>query len=103
METRSAEDIELATQKLLQDLKAVIRDGEELLKAGARNLGEKSVAARASLSSALERAKETQRKLQARAASHAKATDRVVRDYPYHSLGVALGIGLLLGILAGRR
>ena len=36
METRSAEEIEDATERLLQDLKAVMNDGEELLKAGAR-------------------------------------------------------------------
>jgi ElaB/YqjD/DUF883 family membrane-anchored ribosome-binding protein len=103
METQSAENIEAVTERLVQDLKAVVRDGEELLRAGARDLSERSVAARARLTSALESAKATQRKLQAQAVSQARAADRVVRDYPYHALGVAVGIGLLFGILAGRR
>src|SRR5215468_7656780 len=102
METRSAEEIESSTEKLLTDLKAVVRDGEELLKAGARDLSERGIAAKERLAAALEVAKETQRKLQMRAASHAKATDRMVREYPYHSVGVAFGVGMLLGIFANR-
>jgi ElaB/YqjD/DUF883 family membrane-anchored ribosome-binding protein len=103
METRSADEIEAITERLVEDLKAVVRDGEDLLKAGARDLTERGMAARDRLSAALESAKETQRKLQAQAAAQVKAADRMVRDYPYHSLGVALGIGLLIGLLAGRR
>ena len=103
METRSAGDIEASTEKLLQDLKAVIHDGEELLRAGARDLGERGVAARERLAAALEIAKDTQRRLQQRAASTARATDRMVREYPYHSVGVAFGLGMLLGFVACRR
>lgn len=32
----------------------------------------------------------------------AKYTDQTIRDYPYYSLGVAVGVGLLLGVLLGR-
>jgi ElaB/YqjD/DUF883 family membrane-anchored ribosome-binding protein len=103
MQTKSAEDIEASTEKLLQDLKAVVRDGEALLKAGARDLGERGAAARERLAAALDVAKDTQRRLQERAVSSAKATDRMIREYPYQSVGVAFGIGMLLGILATRR
>jgi ElaB/YqjD/DUF883 family membrane-anchored ribosome-binding protein len=103
MQTRSAEDIEASTERLLQDLKAVVRDGEALLKAGARDLGERGAAARERLAAALEIAKDTQRRLQERAVSSAKATDRMIREHPYQSVGVAFSIGMLLGILATRR
>ena len=33
----------------------------------------------------------------------AKAADRVIRDHPYHTIGLAFGVGLLIGILARRR
>jgi ElaB/YqjD/DUF883 family membrane-anchored ribosome-binding protein len=33
----------------------------------------------------------------------AKVADRVVRDYPYETIGIALGLGLLIGILARRK
>jgi len=103
METRSAEDIEASTEKLLQDLKAVIRDGEELLRAGARDLGDRGLAARERLSAALEIAKDTQRRLQDRAIAGARATDQLVRENPYQSAGIAFGVGVLLGIIASRR
>lgn len=103
METKSAQDIEASTEKLLQDLKAVIKDGEQLLRAGAREMGERGSAARERLNAALEVAKDTQRRLQEGALSTAKATNLVIREHPYESLGVAFGIGVLLGILATRR
>jgi ElaB/YqjD/DUF883 family membrane-anchored ribosome-binding protein len=103
MQSSSGEDIAASTEKLLQDLKAVIRDSEELLRAGARDLSERGLAAREKLAAALEVAKDTQRKLQAQVVSGAKATDRMIREHPYQSVGVVFGIGMLLGILANRR
>jgi ElaB/YqjD/DUF883 family membrane-anchored ribosome-binding protein len=103
METRTASEIEASTEKLLNDLSAVVRDGEELLKAGAQDLSEKGIAARQRLMAALEVAKETQVKLQERAIEGAKAADKVIREYPYQSVGAAFGIGMLLGVLVNRR
>jgi ElaB/YqjD/DUF883 family membrane-anchored ribosome-binding protein len=59
--------------------------------------------AREKLTSALEAAKETHRRMQRRAADGVKATDRVIRDHPYESMGVAFGVGLLIGVIACRR
>ncbi len=103
METRSAEEIEQSTEKLLQDLKAVVHDGEELLKAGAQDLSERGMAARERLAAALEVAKETRRKLEERAVASARATDRIVREYPYQSIGAAFGVGMLMGVLFNRK
>jgi ElaB/YqjD/DUF883 family membrane-anchored ribosome-binding protein len=38
-----------------------------------------------------------------RAVEKAKAADRVIRDHPYQTIGLAFGVGLLIGVLAGRR
>ncbi len=103
METRSASDIESSTRKLLEDLREVVRDGEELLKAGAEDLSERGAAAREKLAAALEVARQTQRRLQEGMVAGARATDRLIRDYPYHSIGIAFGLGLLIGVLAARR
>jgi len=103
METRSTSDIEDSTEKLLNDLKAVVNDGEQLLRAGAHELSERGMAARERLAEALEAAKETQRKLQERAVAGAKATDKLIRENPYQSIGVAFGIGMLIGVLINRR
>ncbi len=103
METRSAQDIAESTEKLLNDLKAVVEDGEQLLKAGAHELSEKGQAAREKLAAALEVARETRRKLQDQAVAGAKATDRLIREHPYQSIGIAFGIGMLIGILVNRK
>lgn len=37
------------------------------------------------------------------AVERAKAADRVIRDNPYQTLGVAFGLGLLIGYLVRRK
>jgi ElaB/YqjD/DUF883 family membrane-anchored ribosome-binding protein len=37
-----------------------------------------------------------------KAAERARAADKVVRDHPYQTIGIALGVGVLLGIFARR-
>ena len=103
MDSRSAEQIGESTEKLLQDLKAVVRDGEELLKAGAKDLGEKGMAARDRLAAALQTARETGRKLEEQAVMGVKAAERLIRQHPYESIGIAFGIGMVIGVLVNRR
>ncbi len=103
METRSPQEIEQSTERLLQDLKAVVHDGEELLRAGAQELGERGLAAREKLAAGLEAAKETCRRIEERAVAGAQATDRLIRGYPYQSIGIAFAVGLLIGVLANRK
>jgi len=103
MQTRSAEEIEETTERLLQDLRAIVQDGEELLKAGAHELSERGMAARERLSAAIEVARETHRKLEERARAGIEATNEFVHEYPYQSIGIAFGVGMLLGILVNRR
>ena len=103
METRSAQEIQRSTEKLLNNLNTVVQDGEELLRSGAAALGERGEAAREKLAAALEAAKETRRRLEERALAGAQKADRLVRDYPYQSIGIAFGVGLLIGVLANRK
>ncbi len=103
MDSRSTEQIEESTEKLLQDLKAVVRDGEELLKAGAKDLGERGMAARERLAAALQTARETGRKLEEQAVAGVKAAERLIRQHPYESIGIAFGVGLVIGVLVNRR
>ena len=92
-----------ANQRLSSDLKLVMRDAEDLLKATAGEAGEKIKEVRGRLSTALQSAKVNCEKLQDKTVEAAKATDQVIREHPYESLGVAFGVGLLLGVLVGRR
>lgn len=90
------------TDKLMRDLKVVAQDAEALIKATGGDLSEKAKEARARLSQAVASAKETVLELQTKAAEKAKVADQVVREHPYETLGVAFGVGLLLGVLFGR-
>lgn len=103
METRSASEIEQSTEKLLRDLKEVVRDGERLLQAGAEDLSERGTAAKEKLAAALEIAKETQRRLQERLRVGAQTTDAFIREHPYQSVSIALGAGLLVGLFISRK
>lgn len=89
-------------QRLTGDLKSAMSDAEELIKATAGSVGDKASEVRTRLASALESAKVTCQRLEEKTLAAAKATDRVIRDHPYESLGVAFGVGLLIGVLVMR-
>lgn len=92
-----------ANQRLMKDLRLVMRDAEDLLKATAGEANEKVKEVRARLKAALESARGTCEDLQDRTVEAAKATDAVIREHPYESIGVAFGAGVLIGVLVGRR
>ena len=98
---------QMMRERLLADLRTLAHDSEELLKATAGDVSEKAKEARSRLNSALERTKATVDELQSQAIAGAKAAakkaDAVIREHPYESLGVAFGVGLIVGVLVGRR
>ncbi len=57
---------------------------------------------RAKLDEAIEKAKGACQRLEEKTVAAAKTADKVVRTYPYPAMGMALGIGLLVGVLAMR-
>ena len=93
--------------KLVGDLNAVIQDSEDLLKATASQAGESTTALRERARLRLDRAKHSLQDLQHTAVEKAKAAghkaDDYAHDHPWQSVGIAAGIGLLLGILISRR
>ena len=96
-----------AREQLLSDLRAVVADSEELLKATAGDLDERAAAARArvqdSLKAARERLAEMDDEVMARIQDAAKATDRYVHEHPWGAVGIAAAAGLLVGVLVSRR
>lgn len=96
----TAED---ASDRVVKDLKLIIRDAEALLKATAGQADDKVVEVRNRLNLALESARETCDQLQERTIEAAKTADRVIRDHPYESIGVAFGVGLLFGLFVSRK
>jgi ElaB/YqjD/DUF883 family membrane-anchored ribosome-binding protein len=61
-------------ERFLEDIKAVVRDGQELLKIGMGRLTE-------------------------RARSGAESTVRLAKSNPYKTAGIAFGLGILAGLL----
>jgi ElaB/YqjD/DUF883 family membrane-anchored ribosome-binding protein len=100
-------DKAVSRDKLVQDLKIVISDAEELLRATASTAGEKVVAARVKVQDSLDRAKvklaEVEDVIIDRGKQAARATDEYVRDNPWRAVGIAAGIGVVIGMLISRR
>jgi ElaB/YqjD/DUF883 family membrane-anchored ribosome-binding protein len=98
---------EVTTEKLMQDLRAVVEDAEALLKATAGQAGEKVAEARARAEDSLRQAKmrlqEARLEVEARARATAAAADEYVHEKPWQVIGVAAGVAFLIGYLIGRR
>jgi len=58
---------------------------------------------RTRLTASIDKAKEMCTRLQEQTLVASKATDKVVRENPYQAVGIAFGVGLLIGLLAARR
>ena len=98
---------DVTKDKLISDVKLVIADSEELLRATAGQAGDKMAEARAKIQDHLNNAKASLAEAQAAVVERAKAvghaTDDYVHDNPWRSVGVAAGIGFIVGLLIGRR
>lgn len=93
--------------RLVQDMRTVISDAEDLLRATANQAGEKIAVARERIQDSLHQAKvklaEAEAMVTERARQAARYTDDYVHENPWRAIGVAAGIGLLLGLLISRR
>ena len=101
-------EVEKVTRgKLVEDLKAVVADAEELLKATASQPGERIAAARAKAEESLKAVKvrlaEEEVAVMAKAKAAAKTTEDYVRANPWKAVGIAAAIGFVLRILVARR
>jgi len=102
-----AEAEQITKGKLMEDLRAVVADAEELLKATADQTGERIAAARgkaeASVKAAKARLDEQDAALRAKTKAVAKCTEDYVRDNPWKAIGIAAAAGFVLRILLTRR
>jgi ElaB/YqjD/DUF883 family membrane-anchored ribosome-binding protein len=91
------------TERILTDLKRVVRDSEELLHDSRGALDEQAEELRQRLAHTVAMAKEACGRLQEKTKEVAKATDATIREHPYQSMGIALGVGVLIGVLIARK
>lgn len=94
-------------EKLMTDLKLVISDAEELMKLTAGEVGGKASEMRMRMQERLDKAKVDLAHLQETAVARAKDASRVadnyVHDNPWTAIGIAAGVGVVLGMLISRR
>lgn len=98
---------EVTTDQLVADLKTVMHDAEALLKATSTQTGERIQEARARAEQSLQQARtrlgELEQEAMRRAQEMTDATEGYMRENPWQSVGIAAGVGLLIGLLLSRR
>lgn len=98
---------EVTNEQLREHFKDALSDAEALVKAtadlGGDTLGEARNRARESVRIAKARLAEAQDVVVQKARGAANATDAYVRDSPWEAIGVAAGVGVLVGVLLARR
>ena len=89
--------------KLLADVKTLMTDADDIVKAMASSTGEKASEMadklRAKLRSAKEKMGDAQAIIADKTKAAALATDDYVHNNPWQAVGVAAGVGFLLGML----
>ena len=97
----------MTTEALRKDLANVMRDAEALMKASAGHGGEKVDEARTRILESLESAKrrllEVERSAVRQGEEAVAATEKYMKTNPWQSVGIAAGVGLILGVLLARR
>ena len=103
----STEPADVTKEQLIHDFKVVVADAEALLKATAGEGGEALAAARSRAGESIAAAKakmgEAEAALVAKTKAAAKATDEYVHVHPWQAIGVAAALGIVIGVLIGRR
>ncbi len=97
----------ISAGQLIDDLTAVIRDAESLLRATAAQTGDKVEEIRTRAEESVRQAKERLAGIEEETLQHARVlageAEEYVRGNPWQAVGIAAGIGLVLGLLMTRR
>ena len=98
---------QVPANQLIDDLTAVIRDAESLLRATAAQTGDKVQEIRSRAEETVRNAKAGLAGLEEQAIERARVlagdADEYVRGNPWQAVAIAAGAGLLIGLLMSRR
>lgn len=96
----------LGKQKIVEDIKVLLNDSEELLRLSASLPGEGVDALRTRLREHVDSARvaleDAQASVQSRYRAGVDCTEKYVKDNPWQSIGIAAGVGFLLSLLVSR-
>lgn len=100
----------MATRKIAEskrslgnDYHRLLKDTETLLESLKGELDDKTTKAKEKLEKSLDEFKDAAGEVEDKVMDKVRRTDELVRDYPYQSAGIALGLGLLLGAVLRHR
>ena len=97
---------EAAKEKLVTDLKTLVNDADELFRATATQAGEKITVARQKVEQSLIEGKKAladpEKVVVKKSKECAEIADDYVRENPWSAIGIAAGVGLVLGLLIRR-
>ena len=97
-------DSAITADALLNDLRTLVAEAEKLLAEPADGTGEDvGPAMRARFDAAQERFTDLYSSARKQVIAGGKYADKAIRENPYPSLAIAAGVGLLVGVLIGRR
>jgi len=104
---KTSQDTLAGKEKLIADLQRVIADAEELMQATAHQTEGKVVELREHINDNLRQARhklaDAEDAIKEKTREMARATDDYVHEHPWPSMGAAAGVGLVIGLLIGRR
>jgi ElaB/YqjD/DUF883 family membrane-anchored ribosome-binding protein len=101
---KTAKDTSHTPKELLAELQALVTEAETMM---ADNLSDHASDAidnlRERFGAAQERFADMYDRTKKKVVAGAKYTDATIRENPYQSIAIAMGVGVILGILVGRR
>lgn len=105
--SKAAQSIADTQERLVSAIRSEISDAEDVLSATADQAGEKISRLRERIQTRLREAKlqlaEAEAVLVAKSKAAARATDDYVHESPWTSIGIAAGVGVLIGLVLNRR
>lgn len=94
-------------QQLVSDMKSVISDAEDMLQATVDQAGDKVATLRARIQERLHGARlrlaDAETALREKTRAAAQATDNYVHESPWTAVGIAAGVGFVVGLVLARR
>ncbi|ACD15550.1 DUF883 family protein [Paraburkholderia phytofirmans] len=104
--TDTTQQLALGGQKIVEDLRVLLKDSEEMLRLVANVPGEGVGVLRDKLGTHVETLQsalgDAQENAQRRYRAATVNTERYVRQNPWRSIGIAAGVGFVLGVLTTR-
>jgi ElaB/YqjD/DUF883 family membrane-anchored ribosome-binding protein len=86
----------------IDEIKALLAEAENVISASGDGASEEIASLKERLGSALDRSRDTAQKVMKLAKDRAARADEAIQTHPYVAIGIAAGVGLLVGALLTR-